>query len=53
MDIFFNKDVQIIIFKVIRSFTTHQIELNLEKDVLEIDFKLTIFRIYQSPLAET
>ena len=45
--------LEIIIFKGISSSTTHPIELDLEKNVLEIDFKLTNFRLYQSPLTET
>ena len=45
--------LEIIIFKGIGSSTTHPIELDLEKNVLEIDFKLTNFRLYQSPLTES
>ena len=47
------EQLEIIIFKGISSSTTHPIELDLEKNVLEIDFKLTNFRLYQSPLTET
>ena len=47
------EQLEIIIFKGFSSSTTHPIELDLEKNVLEIDFKLTNFRLYQSPLTET
>ena len=46
------EQLEIIIFKGISSSTTHPIELDLEKNVLEIDFKLTNFKLYQSPLTE-
>ena len=47
------EQLEIIIFKGISSSTTHPIELDLEKNVLEIDFKLTNFRLYKAPLTET
>ena len=45
--------LEIIIFKGFSSSTTHQIEIDLEKDVLEFDYLLTNFRLYKSPLTET
>ena len=45
--------LEIIIFKGFTSSTTHPIEMDLEKKVLEFDYKLTNFRLYQSPLTET
>ena len=45
--------LEIIVFKGFSSSTTHPIELDLEKKVLEFDYILTNFRLYQSPLTET
>ena len=45
--------LEIIIFKGFSSSTTHPIEIDLEKKVLEFDFLLTNFRLYKSPLKET
>ena len=45
--------LQIIIFKGISSSTTHPIELDLEKKVIEFDFTPTNFKLYKSPLKET
>jgi len=46
------EQLEIIIFKGFSSSTTHPIEINLEKKVLEFDFVLTNFRLYHSPLTE-
>ena len=45
--------LELIIFKGICSSTTHPIEVDLEKKVLEFDYVITHFRLYQSPLIET
>ena len=45
--------LEIIIFKGFSSSTTHPIEMDLEKRVLEFDYILTNFRLYKSPLTET
>ena len=45
--------LEIIIFKGFSSSTTHPIEIDLEKKVLEFDYILTNFRLYNSPLSET
>tara|TARA_Y100000768_G_C23396882_1_gene415465 strand:+ start:202 stop:510 length:309 start_codon:yes stop_codon:yes gene_type:complete len=47
------EQLEIIIFKGFSSSTTHPIEMDLEKKVLEFNFILTKFRLYQSPLKET
>ena len=47
------EQLEIIIFKGFSSSTTHPIEMDLEKKVLEFDYRLTNFRLYQSPLVET
>ena len=44
--------LEIIIFKGFTSCTTHPIEMDLEKKVLEFDYILTNFKLYQSPLSE-
>ena len=46
------ENLEIIIFKGFSSSTTHPIELDHEKKVLECDYKLTNFRLYYSPLTE-
>ena len=45
--------LEIIIFKGFSSSTTHPIEIDLEKKVIEFDYKLTNFRLYQSPLTDS
>ena len=47
------EQLEIIIFKGFSSSTTHPIEMDLEKKVLEFDYTLTNFMLYQSPLTET
>ena len=47
------EDLEIIIFKGFSSSTTHQIEMDLEKKVLEFDFIVSNLRLYKSPLKET
>ena len=48
-----NKEkLEIIIFKGFSSSTTHPIEIDLEKEVLDFDYILTNFRLYRSPLTE-
>jgi len=46
------EQLEIIIFKGFSSSTTHPIEMDLEKKVLEFDYILTNFKLYQSPLRE-
>mgnify|MGYP001159470025 CR=1 FL=1 len=49
-----NKEkLEIIIFKGFSSSTTHQIEIDLEKNFLKFNFILTNFKLYKSPLRET
>ena len=45
--------LEIIIFKGFSSSTTHPIEMDLEKKVLEFDYTLTNFKLYKSPLIES
>ena len=45
--------LEIIIFKGFSSSTTHPIETDLEKKVLEFTFVLTNFKLYKAPLMET
>ena len=49
----YKEQLEILIFKGFSSSTTHPIEMDLEKKVLEFDFILTNFRLYKSPLTET
>ena len=47
------EQLEIIIFKGFSSSTTHPIELDLDKKVLESNYIIKKFRLYQSPLLET
>ena len=44
------EQLEIIIFKGFSSSTTHPIEIDLEKKVLEFSYILTNFKLYKSPL---
>ncbi len=46
------ENLEIIIFKGFSSSTTHPIEINLEKNVLQFKYKLTNFKLYEAPLTE-
>ena len=45
--------LEIIIFKGISSSTTHPIEIDLEKKVIEFRYILTKFKLFKAPLKET
>ena len=45
--------LEIIIFKGFSSSTTHPIEMDLEKKVIELRYKITNFRLFKAPLKET
>ena len=46
-----NKEIlEIIIFKGFSSSTTHPIEIDLEKKVIEFDHFFTNFKLYEAPL---
>ena len=47
------EQLEIIIFKGISSSTTHQIEIDLEKKVIEYKCTFTNFKLYKAPLTET
>jgi len=47
------EQLEIIIFKGFSSSTTHQIEIDLEKKVIELRYILTNFKLFKSPLLET
>jgi len=54
--IYSNKDkehLEIIIFKGFSSSTTHPIEIDLEKKVIEFKYILTNFKLFKSPLKGT
>ena len=49
-----NKEqLEILIFKGFSSSTTHPIEIDLEKKVIELRYILTNFKLFKSPLTET
>ena len=49
-----NKEqLEIIIFKGFSSSTTHPIEIELEKKVINSSYILTNFKLYKAPLTET
>ena len=45
--------LEIIIFKGFSSSTTHPIETDLEKKIIEFNYVLTNFKLYKAPLMET
>ena len=45
--------LEIIIFKGFTSSTTHPIEIDLEKKVIEFRYILTKFKLFKAPLTET
>ena len=45
--------LEIIIFRGFSSSTTHPIEIDLEKKVIALTYKLTNFKLYKAPLTET
>ena len=47
------EQLEIIIFKGFSSSTTHPIEIDLEKKVIELSYIITNFRLYRAPLPET
>ena len=47
------ENLEIIIFKGISSSTTHPIEIDLEKKVIEFKYTLTNFKLFKSPLKST
>ena len=53
----FNKNhkeqLEIIIYKGFSSSTTHPIEIDLEKKVIELRYIITNFKLYKAPLTET
>ena len=46
------EQLEILIFKGFSSSTTHPIEIDLEKKVIEFNFILTNFKLYQAPLTK-
>ena len=49
-----NKEqLEIIIYKGFSSSTTHPIEIDLEKKVIEFRYIITNFKLYKAPLTET
>ena len=47
------EQLEIIIFKGFSSSTTHPIEIDLEKKVIEFSFIITNFKLFKAPLTET
>ncbi len=47
------EDLEIIIFKGYSSSTTHPIEIDLEKKVIESKYILTNFKLFKAPLKQT
>ena len=47
------EQLEIIIFKGFSSSTTHPIEIDLEKKVIQLKYILTNFKLYKAPLTET
>ena len=47
------EQLEILIFKGFSSSTTHPIEIDLEKKVIEFCYVITSFKLYKAPLADT
>ena len=47
------EQLEILIFKGFSSSTTHPIEIDLEKKVITLSYKITNFKLYKAPLIET
>ena len=47
------EQLEILIFKGFSSSTTHPIEIDLEKKVIEFRYVITNFQLYKAPLKET
>ena len=47
------EELEILIFKGFSSSTTHPIEIDLEKKVIEFRYIITNFKLYKAPLIET
>ena len=47
------EQLEILIFKGFSSSTTHPIEIDLEKKVIEFRYVITNFKLYKAPLKET
>ena len=47
------EQLEILIFKGFSSSTTHPIEIDLEKKVIELSYIITNFKLYKAPLTET
>ena len=49
----YKEKIEILIFKGFSSSTTHPIEIDLEKKVIQFHYDITNFKIYKAPLTET
>ena len=49
----YKEQLEILIFKGFSSSTTHPIEINLEKKVIEFRYVITNYKLYKAPLTET
>ena len=47
------EEFELLIFKGFSSSTTHPIEIDLEKKVIEFGYVITNFKLYRAPLKET
>ena len=47
------EQLEILIFKGFSSSTTHPIEIDSEKKVITLPYKITNFKLYKAPLTET
>ena len=47
------EQLEILIFRGYSSSTTHPIEIDAEKKVIELKYVITKFRLYKAPLTET
>ena len=48
----YKEKLEILIFKGLSSSTTHPIEIDLEKKVIELNYLINNFKLYKAPLKE-
>ena len=49
----YKENLEIIIYRGFSSSTTHKIEIDSEKKVITLSYKITNFKLYKAPLTET
>ena len=48
----YKENLEILIFKGFSSSTTHPIEIDVEKEVIELPYEISNFKLYEAPFTE-